>query len=58
MHDGHYVSDCTHIVKQAKMAVPKHLHTAGTVSEARNAKLLGLTSVTNLGNQNLGSKEH
>lgn len=53
MHDGHYVSDCTHIVKQAKMAVPKHLHTAGTVSEARNAKLLGLTSVTNLGNQNL-----
>ena len=41
-----------------KMAVPKHLHTAGTVSEARNAKLLGLTSVTNLGNQSLDNKEH
>ena len=51
IHDGQYVSDSTHMVKQdgCLVAVPKHLHTAGTISEARNAKLLGLTSVTNLG---------
>ena len=43
-----------HTIKQdgCVVAVPKHLHTAGTVSDARNAKLLGLTSVTNLGEHN------
>ena len=39
-----------HVIKQDgyMVAVPKHLHTAGTVSDARNAKLLGFTSVANL----------
>ena len=47
-----------HVIKQDgyMVVVPKHLHTAGTVSDARNAKLLGFTSVTNLCEQKLHSK--